>query len=181
MASKMLHYVVEFDDGTRFDVHLDPDDPSKLKIDDSSANLQVAAADDGVIVTSETHRRVPVRLRYEHGALVVEMPDGSTQRARVALAEANDWRKAVSEMPPPPAPPHSGRVMAPIAGNIVSLAVASGTRIKAGAPMMVLEAMKMQNTLMAPVDGVINYKVVAGQTVRAGDLLATIGDKEIEA
>jgi biotin carboxyl carrier protein len=71
--------------------------------------------------------------------------------------------------------------MAPIAGNIVSLAVASGTRIKAGAPMMVLEAMKMQNTLMAPVEGVINYKVAAGQTVRAGDLLATIGDKEIEA
>jgi biotin carboxyl carrier protein len=47
--------------------------------------------------------------------------------------------------------------------------------------MLVLEAMKMQNTLMAPVEGLIHYKVTTGQTVRAGDLLATIGDKEIEA
>jgi biotin carboxyl carrier protein len=181
MASKMLHYVVEFDDGTRFSVHIDPDDPSNLKIDDSSATLDVSASKDGLVVTSETHRRVPLRLRYENGELIVETADGVRRRARVALAEANDWRKTVSQMPPPPAPEHSGRIMAPIAGSVVSLLAANGSRIKLGAPMLILEAMKMQNTLMAPLEGVINYKVTAGQTVRAGDLLATIGEKEIEA
>jgi len=181
MASKMLHYVVEFDDGTHFTVHIDPDDPSNLKIDDVSTELEVATGGGGVVVTSETHRRVALQLRYENGELVVETPDGTRRRARVTLAEAAGWRKAVSEMPPPPAPEHSGRVTAPIAGNVVSLLAANGSRIKLGAPMLVLEAMKMQNTLMAPVEGIISYKVNAGQTVRAGDLLATIGDKEIEA
>lgn len=181
MASNMLHYVVEFDDGTRFNVHIDPDDPSNIKIDDSSANLEVTAASEGVVVTSQTHRRVPLRLHYENGELVVETQDGTRRRARVVLADANNWRKAVSEMPPPPAPEHSGRVVAPIAGNVVSLLAANASRIRLGAPMLVLEAMKMQNTLMAPVEGIINYKVTAGQTVRAGDLLATIGEKEIEA
>src|SRR5512142_3381365 len=126
MASNMLHYVVEFDDGTRFGVHIDPDDPSNLKIDDSSASLEVTASSEGVVVTSETHRRVPLRLRYENGELIVETPEGIRRRARVALADANHWRKAVSEMPPPPAPEHSGRIVAPIAGNVVSLLVANG-------------------------------------------------------
>jgi biotin carboxyl carrier protein len=60
----------------------------------------------------------------------------------------------------------------------MALLATEGSRIKLGAPLLVLEAMKMQNTLMAPVEGVIRYKVAVGQTVRAGDLLATIGDTE---
>lgn len=178
MASNMLHYVVEFDDGTRFDVLIDPDDPSNIMIDDASTSLDVSTGVNGLVVSTETQRRVPLRLRYENGELVVETPDGARRRARVALAGANDWRKVVSETPPPLAPAHSGRIGAPIAGNILTLLATDGSRIKLGAPMLVLEAMKMQNTLIAPVEGIIHYKVTAGQTVRAGDLLATIGETE---
>ena len=178
MASTMLHYVVEFDDGTRFDVLIDPDDPSNIMIDDASASLEVSTGIDGLVVSTESQRRVPLRLHYENGELVVETPDGARRRARVALADANNWRKAVSELPPPPAPAHSGRIGAPIAGHVMALLATEGSRIKLGAPLLVLEAMKMQNTLMAPVEGVIRYKVAVGQTVRAGDLLATIGDTE---
>jgi len=178
MASTMLHYVVEFDDGTRFDVHIDPDDPSNIMIDDASASLDVSTGIDGLVVSTESQRRVPLRLRYENGELVVETPDGARRRARVALADANNWRKVVSELPPPPVPAHSGRIGAPIAGHVMALLATEGSRIKLGAPLLVLEAMKMQNTLMAPVEGIIHYKVTVGQTVRAGDLLATIGDTE---
>ena len=64
MASTMLHYVVEFDDGTRFDVHIDPDDPSNIMIDDASASLDVSTGIDGLVVSTESQRRVPLRLRY---------------------------------------------------------------------------------------------------------------------
>lgn len=176
MASEMLHYVVEFDDGTRFSVLIDPDDPTKIQIDGESSNVQIAAKSGGLVVSTDSQKRVPLNLSYEHGELIAETADGIRRRASVTLAGANQWRKAVSEMPPPPAPEHSGKIEAPIAGSIVRLVASEGSSVKVGDPMLVMEAMKMQNTLGAPVGGVIRFKVAPGQTVRAGDLLATIGD-----
>ncbi len=176
MASNMLHYVVEFDDGSRFSVHIDPDDPTNLKIDGAGANLQVAAGSQGLLVSTDAQQRVPLSLRYEQGELIAETADGVRRRARVELAGASEWRKAVSDLPPPPPPVHSGRIEAPIAGHIVALLVVEGTQVQLGTPIFVLEAMKMQNTLLAPVAGAIHYKIAAGQIVRSGDLIAIIGE-----
>jgi len=176
MASNMLHYVVEFDDGTRFNVRIDPDDPSNLQIDGAGTTVDVVADSRGLLVSTDSQQRVPLTLRYEHGVLIAETADGVRKRARVELADADAWRKAVSELPPPPVPVHSGRIEAPIAGHIVALLVADGSHVEVGSPIVMLEAMKMQNTLMAPVAGPIHYKITAGQVVRTGDVLAIIGE-----
>jgi 3-methylcrotonyl-CoA carboxylase alpha subunit len=55
-----------------------------------------------------------------------------------------------------------GRLTAPMPGKIVALRVAAGTAVKRGAPLLVLEAMKMEHTIAAPADGVVErlrYKV----------------------
>jgi len=47
-------------------------------------------------------------------------------------------------------------------GKIVALRVANGAEVKRGAPLLVLEAMKMEHTIAAPADGVVErlrYKV----------------------
>lgn len=64
---------------------------------------------------------------------------------------------------------------APIPGTIVRYTVSEAQPVKAGDPVVVLEAMKMENTLPAPVDGVIKQiPLQAGAKVARGDVLAVI-------
>ena len=174
--AQLLHYVVEFDDGTRFDVRIDPDDASNIQVDGVAAGVALNLGPQGFVDSSSDGRRLPVTLRYEDGGLVAEAADGSRHRARVELAESREWREVVRSQPPPPMPERSGRIEAPIAGNIVALLVAEGSLVSLGAPLILLEAMKMQNTIVAPVSGTVHFAVTAGQVVRTGDLLATVGE-----
>ncbi|MCO6450577.1 MAG: biotin/lipoyl-binding protein [Caldilineales bacterium] len=73
--------------------------------------------------------------------------------------------------------PPSGdtRVKAPIPGLITNVYVAQGERVEAGQPLLVLEAMKMENEIQAPRTGTVsNIHITAGQTVGMGDVLADI-------
>ncbi len=73
---------------------------------------------------------------------------------------------------------HSGpaEVRAIIPGVVVSLSVAAGDEVVAGQQLLVVEAMKMQNELRAPRDGVIERVAIApGRTIEVGDLLLVIG------
>lgn len=67
------------------------------------------------------------------------------------------------------------KIEAPMQGLIVSIDVATGTRVKAGDTLLVLEAMKMENPIVSPIDGVIeSITVNKGDTVDGGALVATI-------
>ncbi len=69
-----------------------------------------------------------------------------------------------------------GRIKAPIPGLIVRLLVEQGQRVEAGQPVLVLEAMKMENEIVAPRDGVVaSLNVRPGQSVALHELLAEIG------
>ena len=67
-----------------------------------------------------------------------------------------------------------GSLLAPMPGTVVGVPVAEGAQVDAGDPVVVLEAMKMQHTIKAPVDGVVTDLVGAGQQVAAGDVLAVV-------
>ena len=67
-------------------------------------------------------------------------------------------------------------VNAPMPGNILKVNVSVGQTVKAGQVLVVLEAMKMENEIMAPCDGVVSAVPAAkGATVNTGDLLVAIG------
>tara|TARA_B100000686_G_scaffold25432_1_gene24577 strand:+ start:137 stop:1858 length:1722 start_codon:yes stop_codon:yes gene_type:complete len=69
----------------------------------------------------------------------------------------------------------SGQVIAPMQGTIVNVLVEEGSEIEAGAPICVLEAMKMENNVMAEKSGVVKEVLVSeGDSVGAGDVLAVI-------
>ncbi|MGS0743875.1 acetyl/propionyl/methylcrotonyl-CoA carboxylase subunit alpha, partial [Glaciimonas sp. GG7] len=58
-----------------------------------------------------------------------------------------------------------GRLTAPMPGKIVAVLVAAGDQVKKGAPLLIMEAMKMEHTIAAPGDGVVEellYGLVAG-------------------
>ena len=67
-------------------------------------------------------------------------------------------------------------VTAPMPGNILKVNVSVGHSVKKGDLLVVLEAMKMENEIMAPCDGVVSaVPVTKGSTVDTGALLVAIG------
>ena len=77
----------------------------------------------------------------------------------------------------PAAPAAAGGVVvqAPMPGKILSVKASVGTAVKKGDVILLLEAMKMENEVVAPEDGTIaSINVSAGDTVEAGDTLATL-------
>ena len=67
------------------------------------------------------------------------------------------------------------QIVAPMPGKVVRVLVEAGTEVEAGAGLIVVEAMKMQNEMKAPKAGrVTSVNTVAGATVNAGDVLAVV-------
>ena len=66
-------------------------------------------------------------------------------------------------------PPH------PMPGNILDVKVAAGASVKAGDVLVILEAMKMENEIVAPQDGTVaSINVNKGDTVNSGDVLVSM-------
>jgi biotin carboxyl carrier protein len=66
-----------------------------------------------------------------------------------------------------------------MAGKIVRVLVEHDAEVKAGDGIVVVEAMKMQNELKCPCDGIVaSLRVEVGATVNAGEVLAVIEAKK---
>ncbi len=67
------------------------------------------------------------------------------------------------------------RVEFPLTGKIVSVEVRQGSVVKEGDVLCLLESMKMENPILAPVGGaIIEINLAPEQVVEAGDLVAVI-------
>ena len=72
---------------------------------------------------------------------------------------------------------HTGaaQIVSPMPGKIVRVLVEVGAEVEAGAGVVVVEAMKMQNEMKSPKSGVVvSINAETGATVNAGDVLAVI-------
>ncbi|MEE1278520.1 MAG: biotin/lipoyl-containing protein, partial [Acutalibacteraceae bacterium] len=64
---------------------------------------------------------------------------------------------------------------APMPGTINAVKVSNGQAVKKGDVLVVLEAMKMENEIMAPCDGTVSsVPATKGATVNTGDVLCVI-------
>ena len=60
-------------------------------------------------------------------------------------------------------------------GNILDVKVQAGASVKAGDVLVILEAMKMENEIVAPQDGTVaSINVNKGDTVNSGDVLVSM-------
>lgn len=70
----------------------------------------------------------------------------------------------------------SGNVNAPMPGTICDIKVKVGDHVKKGQVLLILEAMKMENEILADSDGTItSINISKGASVSVGDMLLTIG------
>ena len=88
--------------------------------------------------------------------------------------------KAVPAAAPAPAPAPAGdagsiEVSASVPGKVFKVEASVGQAVKAGDPIIILEAMKMEIPVVAPEDGTIaSIDVSVGDAVESGDVLATM-------
>jgi len=106
----------------------------------------------------------------------VEVED-ITGQAPAAPAPAQE-APAAQAAPAPAAAPAAGagtRIESPMPGNILKVNVKQGDAVRKGDVLMILEAMKMENEIMAPCDGTVSsVSASSGNAVEAGQTLCTI-------
>ena len=106
---------------------------------------------------------------------VEELGTGAAPVAAAPVAAAPVAAPAAPAAPAPAAGAGSVVVPSPMPGKILSVKQSVGASVKKGDVILVLEAMKMENEVVAPEDGTIaSINVSEGSTVEAGDTLATL-------
>jgi len=99
---------------------------------------------------------------------------------RTGLGHALAWRDPMAATGADSAA--EGSLTAPMPGKVIRVLVADGTEVTRGAPLLVLEAMKMEHTIRAPEDGVVetvNY--AEGDLVEDGAVLLAFAAAKEEA
>ncbi len=119
------------------------------------------------------------------GGILTVTLDGLRCHYTVATADSKIWLarggatavlEEVREAPVRPDEEHSGdaELTSPMPGAVVAVSVHDGAEVEAGTVIVTVEAMKMEHALTAPVDGVVELLVAAGDQVKVGQPLARI-------
>ncbi len=104
--------------------------------------------------------------------VTVEESDASAAPVQSAPAAP-----AAAPLAPKPAASGAGsvKVEAPMPGNILDIKVSVGDSVTNGQVLCILEAMKMENDIVAPSDGTVaSVEVNKGDTVEAGMVIITL-------
>ena len=81
---------------------------------------------------------------------------------------------AAAPAPVAAAPAGGANVTAPMPGTVLNVVAPVGTAVKAGDVILILEAMKMENDIVAPCDGTVASVAAKGTSVNTDDVLATL-------
>jgi 3-methylcrotonyl-CoA carboxylase alpha subunit len=105
-----------------------------------------------------------------HGAETAVFLDGENWR----LTEIDPLAARAGE------DPTAGRLTAPMPGRVTQLMVEPGTNVRRGQPLIVIEAMKMEHTVTAPADGVVDaVRFAPGDLVEEGaELIALAPERQ---
>lgn len=123
---------------------------------------------------------VTVEEKTSSGPAAAPAPRAAAPAAAPVPAPAAAPAPAAPAAAPAPRASSSGtegsvRIEAPMPGKILDVKVSLGQAVKKGDVLVILEAMKMENEIVTPSDGVVaGIHVASGDSVVSGTLLATL-------
>ena len=140
------------------------DTPIQIRLDEKIFIIQVTKKDKQALFQIKV-KDIPINAEVKPH-LINSLPQPATASAPAALIAVKPATgKTVNE----------GAVAAPMAGKIVSIRVKKGEAVKAGAVVCILEAMKMENEIVAQKDGLVKEIFVSmGAGVNKGDPLFVV-------
>jgi len=146
-----------------------PEAASVLVGDTGTEPVRVAARRDGSRLEVTYGGRATTFLRAQDGDTLWLAAGGSTWAVDEHSLLESTAAGAAS----------GGPVVSPMPGTVLVVKAAAGDVVTAGAPLVVVEAMKMEHTVTAPVDGVVTeLHVRAGQQVALNQPLAVVTPQE---
>ncbi len=105
----------------------------------------------------------------------VEEVGGGRPVAATPMPRASKPAQPAAAKSAPPQAGKAGDVAAPMPGTVLKVKVNLGDEVKKGQVLLILEAMKMENEIVAPADGKVTaLRVEAGKSVTAGELMVSI-------
>jgi len=138
-----------------------------IKINGTEYTVDILKAEDGAASVEVNGTKYDVQ--YEQKKAVSKTP---TLVRTPAYTSAEERTKSFAK----PDEVKTKGIKSPLPGVILEVKVNTGDAVKAGQGLMVMEAMKMENNIVAPSDGIVKaLKVGKGDNVLEGDLLVEIG------
>ncbi|MGF2948102.1 acetyl/propionyl/methylcrotonyl-CoA carboxylase subunit alpha [Microbacterium alcoholitolerans] len=141
----------------------------------SVADAEFLTDDDRLVTASAEAAPGAAALRDADGAVWVS-EQGITMRLRPLTRRARLHRALAERMPDSGLREPEGR--APMPGSIVAVHVAEGDSVRAGDPLVSIEAMKMEHPVLAPHDGIVHLMVALGDQVRRDQAVARVSEQE---
>ncbi|MGV9822369.1 ATP-binding protein [Nocardia xishanensis] len=129
-----------------------------------TATFAARTAESGVLTLTVDDVRRDYRVAEHDGQLWVAGRAGVSVLREVAEVNVRGGGEHVGD----------AEIRSPMPGSVIAVPVASGATVAAGAPVVVVEAMKMEHTLTAPVAGTVEVLVTPGAQVRLDQPLARI-------
>lgn len=109
------------------------------------------------------------------GTLAAEVPAKKTVSVNTAVPPVKTEKPATAAVPAVSGAAGNIKINSPMPGNILKVNVIAGQKIKKGETLCLLEAMKMENEIVAPSDGiVVSVNTLQGTAVQTGELLFTL-------
>lgn len=125
----------------------------------------------------QTNRGLKIfSIHQEEGGLKIsfEDQDWNVQKAYLRVLKNKPKNKKANR--------EENKIHAKTYGKVIKVLVSPAQELKEGAPLMVLESMKIENTIVSPKDGTIaEIHVSPGQQVADGDLLLELSNKSVKA
>ena len=156
----------------------------RLRCAERTEHVRITGDPLAAVVRVEDGPSRTLEARWSEPELTVTL-DGVRSTSTVAAADHEIWLASggrtvlveeVRESPVRPEDELGGdtELTSPMPGSVVAVGVADGERVEAGTVVVVVEAMKMEHSLRAPVAGVAELLVEVGDQVKVGQTLARI-------
>ncbi|MFG1789864.1 biotin carboxylase N-terminal domain-containing protein [Nocardia sp. NPDC049149] len=139
-------------------------DAATARVGTGESVAVTAAFTGGVLTLTLDGLRREYRVAEGDGQIWLAGPSGSAVLREMAEASVRGVAEHVGD----------AEIRSPMPGSVIAVPIETGTTVAAGAPIVIVEAMKMEHSLTAPVAGTVEILVTPGTQVRLDQVLARI-------
>lgn len=139
----------------------------KLTINNNSYNVVIKDVTDDAVLAEVNGKQHIVNI--DTITNLATAPESGASAPSTAMPSA---APAAAASPPPSVAADNGAILTPIPGQIISITVSLGEQVRTGQKLLVLEAMKLENSITATMDGTVSEILIAeGDVVNQGQPL----------